>query len=312
MGHIPDTTSDRQIGTVRRFSRFYTRQIGLLEEGLLKSEFSLTEARVLYELAQRNELSAADLGRDLGLDAGYLSRILKRFTARGLVARIPSESDGRQAMLVLTDAGRRAFEPLNQASHADVAAMLNPLSAGERETLVRAMNTIERLLGAKIEPEIPYILRPHQPGDIGWIIHRQGLLYSQEYGWDETFEALVAEIAAAFIKTFDPKRERCWIAEREGEIVGSVFLVRQSVDVAKLRLLYVEPSARGLGIGRRLVDECVRFAKAKGYATLTLWTNDVLASARGIYEAVGFRLVQEERHHSFGKDLVGQNWNLTL
>jgi DNA-binding MarR family transcriptional regulator/GNAT superfamily N-acetyltransferase len=312
MGDDPKAVSDRQIGTVRRFTRFYTRQIGLLDEGLLRSEFSLTEARVLYELAQRDGLSAADLGRELGLDAGYLSRILKRFSARGLIARSPSRNDGRQAMLVLTDAGHSAFEPLNQASHAQVAAMLSRLSVGKRETLARAMNTIERLLGASVEPEIPYILRPHQPGDIGWIIHRQGILYAQEYGWDETFEALVAEIAASFIKTIDPKTERCWIAERAGEIVGSIFLVRQSDEVAKLRLLYVEPSARGLGIGRRLVDECVRFAKAKGYATLTLWTNDVLVSARGIYGAAGFRLVKEERHHSFGKDLVGQNWDLAL
>jgi DNA-binding MarR family transcriptional regulator/GNAT superfamily N-acetyltransferase len=312
MDHNPETVSDRQIGTVRRFTRFYTRQIGLLDEGLLRSEFSLTEARVLYELAQRDGLSAADLGRELGLDAGYLSRILKRFAARGLVARSPSKNDGRQAMLVLTDAGHTAFEPLNQASHAEVEAMLGRLSMGKREMLVNAMTTIERLLGANLEPEIPYILRPHQPGDIGWIIHRQGLLYSQEYGWDETFEALVAEIAASFVKTINPKCERCWIAEREGAIVGSVFLVRQSDEMAKLRLLYVEPSARGLGTGRRLVDECVRFAKARGYATLTLWTNDVLVSARGIYEAAGFRLVKEERHHSFGKDLVGQNWDLAL
>ena len=304
--------SSDQVETVRGFSRFYTRQIGLLNEGILKSRFSLTEARVLYELAHRDGLTATDLGRELGLDAGYLSRLLKKFEAQGLLVRTPSRIDARQAVLALTPAGRDAFEPLNRASQDEVAAMLDRLSASERETLVKAMDTVQHLLGDKPESKVPYLLRSHEPGDMGWIIHRQGCLYAQEYGWDETFEALVAEIAAAFIKTFDPRRERCWIAEREGEIVGSVFLVRQSDETAKLRLLYVEPAARGLGIGRRLVDECIRFARARGYKTLTLWTNDVLVSARRIYEAAGFRLVKEERHHSFGKDLVGQNWDLDL
>ncbi len=306
------TPLDRQVATVRDFNRFYTRQIGLLEEGLLRSEFSLTEARVLYELAHRDGLTATDLGRDLGLDAGYLSRLLKKFEMRGLVARSPSGTDARQAVLALTQAGREAFGPLNRASQSEIAAMLDRLTAGEREALVSAMGTIRRLLEGGPGPKVPYVLRPHQPGDIGWIVRRQGLLYHEEYGWDETFEALVAEIAGAFVRTFDPKRERSWIAEREGEIVGSVFLVRQSDEVAKLRLLYVEPAARGLGIGRRLVEECIRFARAKGYRTLTLWTNDVLVSARRIYETAGFRLVREERHHSFGKDLVGQYWDLDL
>jgi DNA-binding MarR family transcriptional regulator/GNAT superfamily N-acetyltransferase len=309
---MPEPPTLDQIAKVRRFSRFYTRQIGLLDEGLLESEFSLTEARVLYELAHRDGLTAAKLGRELALDTGYLSRLLKSFDARGLIERFPSEGDGRQVVLAITDAGRAVFKPLNQASDTQVAAMLAKLSTSERELLVRAMGTLERLLGGKPEPRISYILRPHQPGDIGWIAHRQGLLYAQEYGWDETFEALVAEIAASYVRTFDPKRERCWIAERESEIVGSVFLVRQSDELAKLRLLYVEPSARGLGIGRRLVDECISFARAKGYKTLTLWTNDVLVSALSIYKAAGFRLVKEEPHHSFGKDLVGQNWDLDL
>lgn len=303
---------DRQVTAVRSFNRFYTRQIGLLEEGLLKSEYSLTEARVLYELAQREGLTASELGRDLGLDAGYLSRLLKKFDARGLVRRTPSREDARQSVLALTAAGRKAFAPLNKASHDEIAAMLDPLSRQERGELVRAMHTIQKLLGGKPEPDVGFILRPHRPGDIGWIAHRQGILYHEEYGWDGTFEALVAEIAAAFVRNFDPLREHCWIAERHGGIVGSVFLVRQSDEVAKLRLLYVEPSARGLGIGARLVDECIRFARAKGYRTLTLWTNDVLVAARRIYEKAGFGLLGEERHHSFGRDLVGQTWDLAL
>jgi DNA-binding MarR family transcriptional regulator/GNAT superfamily N-acetyltransferase len=306
------SASLEQVSAVRAFNRFYTRQIGLLAEGLLNSRFSLTEVRILYELAHRTGLTATDLGRDLGLDAGYVSRILKKFEASGLVDRNPSPVDARQSVLALTSTGHESFQPLNQASHDQITALLTRLSGSQREELVKAMGTIQRLLGNEAEPKVPYILRPHQVGDIGWITHRQGMLYAQEFGWDETFEALVAEIAAAFVKNHDPKRERCWIAEREGEVVGSVFLVRQSDDIAKLRLLYVEPSARGLGVGQRLVDECIRFARAKGYKVLTLWTNDVLASARRIYQAAGFRLVAEEPHHSFGQDLVGQNWNLEL
>ncbi len=311
---MPQTLAgiDEQVATVRGFNRFYTRQIGLLEEGLLKSEFSLSEVRVLYELAHHDGLTATGLGRRLGLDAGYLSRILTKFEARGFLIRSPSDQDGRQAFLALTPAGREAFEPLNKASQDQIAGMLDPLLPEERKRLIEAMSAVEQLLGGVPEPKVPYILRTHQPGDIGWITHRQGVLYDREYGWDETFEALVAEIAAAFVKSFDPRSERCWIAERESEVVGSVFVVRESDRVAKLRLLYVEPSARGLGIGRRLVDECIRFARSKGYNTLTLWTNDVLVSARRIYEAAGFRLVAEEPHHSFGKDLVGQNWDLEL
>ncbi|ANY81527.1 MarR family transcriptional regulator [Microvirga ossetica] len=309
---MPQLPTDDEIEQVRRFNRFYTRQIGLLSEGLLESEFSLTEARVLYELAHRGPVIAADLGRDLGLDAGYLSRLLKRFSTRGLIERMALEGDRRQALLLLTDAGHEAFAPLNQASAAQVASMLSDLSIGERRKLMRAMQIVQNLIGDTPEPAIPYILRSHQIGDIGWIARRQGLLYAQEYGWDETFEALVAEIAAAFVKNFDPQWERCWIAEREGEVVGSVFIVHHSDEIAKLRLLYVEPSARGLGIGGRLVDECIAFARAKSYRTLTLWTNDVLVAARKIYQAAGFRLVKEEAHRSFGKDLIGQTWDLDL
>ncbi|MER9653725.1 bifunctional helix-turn-helix transcriptional regulator/GNAT family N-acetyltransferase [Mesorhizobium sp. M0152] len=301
-----------RIDAVRAFNRFYTRQIGLLDEGLLKSPFSLTEARVLYELAHRDGLVASDLVRDLALDPGYLSRLLKKFEERGLVDREATEADARRSSIALTAAGRKAFAPLNRDSHDQVQALLDKLPPAGQDRLVKAMGTVQRLLGDKAEPKVPYLLRPLQVGDIGWITHRQGLIYAQDYGWDETYEALVAEILAAFVKSFDPKWERSWIAEREGEVVGSVFLVRKSDEVAKLRLLYVEHSARGLGIGKRLVDECVGFARAKGYKTLTLWTNDILVSARRIYEAAGFKLTDEERHHSFGKDLVGQNWNLEL
>ncbi|TPK87415.1 MarR family transcriptional regulator [Mesorhizobium sp. B2-4-12] len=303
---------NERIDVVRAFNRFYTRQIGLLDEGLLKSAFSLTEARVLYELAHRDGLTATDLGRDLGLDAGYVSRLLKKFERLHLISRATLVSDARQSSIALTQAGRNAFAPLNKESHDQVRALLDRLPASEQDRLVKSMQTVQRLLAENAEPTIPYLLRPLQIGDIGWITHRQGLLYAQDYGWDETYEALVAEILVAFVKSYDPKWERSWIAEREGEVVGSVFVVRKSDQVAKLRLLYVEPSARGLGIGKRLVEEVIGFARARGYKTLTLWTNDILAAARHIYQAAGFKLIEEEPHHSFGKDLVGQNWNLDL
>ncbi|TGQ52086.1 GNAT family N-acetyltransferase [Mesorhizobium sp. M1C.F.Ca.ET.193.01.1.1] len=309
---IHDHPGKERIDAVRAFNRFYTRQTGLLDEGLLKSPFSLTEARVLYELAHRDGLVASDLVRDLGLDPGYVSRLLKKFEERGLVERAASEADARRSPIALTLAGRDAFAPLNQDSHDQVRALLDRLAPADQEKLVNAMRTVQNLLGDKPEPKVPCILRPLQVGDIGWITHRQGLLYAQDYGWDETYEALVAEILGEFVKNFVPQWERSWVAEREGEVVGSVFVMRKSPKVAKLRLLYVEPSARGLGIGRRLVDECIAFSRAKGYKTLTLWTNDILGSARRIYQAAGFKLVEEERHHSFGKDLVGQTWDLEL
>ncbi|TIV67030.1 MAG: MarR family transcriptional regulator [Mesorhizobium sp.] len=309
---IHDHPGKERIDTVRAFNRFYTRQIGLLDEGLLKSPFSLTEARVLYELAHRDGLVASDLVRDLGLDPGYVSRLLKKFEERGLVERAATVADARRASIALTPAGREAFAPLNRDSHDQVRALLDRLPPVDQERLVNAMRTVQDLLEERPEPKVPYILRPLQVGDIGWVTRRQGMLYTEEYGWDGTYEVLVAEILAEFVKKFDPKWERAWIAERAGEVVGSVFVVRRSPEVAKLRLLYVEPSARGLGIGRRLVDECIAFARAKGYKTLTLWTNDILGSARRIYQAAGFKLVDEERHHSFGKDLVGQTWDLEL
>ena len=304
---------DQQVEAVRRFNRFYTKRIGVLHEGLLGSALSLTEVRVLYELAHREQPTAAALAKELELDAGYLSRILRGFKKRGLIAKTPSRNDARQSLLSLTARGREAFAPLNQRSHDEVAAMLGELTAGEQRRLIEGMSTIETLLGAgHAEPKVPYLLRPHQPGDMGWVVHRHGVLYAREYGWDETFEALVADIAATFIQNFDPKRERCWIAERAGEIVGSVFLVKQSATVAKLRLMYVEPKARGLGIGSRLAQECIRFARQVGYRKITLWTNSVLLAARHIYRKAGFRLVREEPHHSFGHDLVGETWELEL
>lgn len=303
---------EARIAAVRRFSRFYTRHVGALNEGLLRSEFSLTEMRVLYELAHGQRLTATALGKELGVDAGYLSRILKALEARGFVQKLPCENDARQQRLALTATGRKAFAPFDRASSDEVAAVLRKLSPAGQERLVRAMATVEGLLGTGAEPPSAYVLRRPHPGDYGTIIGRQGALYAQEYGWDETFEALVAEIVASFIKTFDPSRERCWVAEREGEIVGSVFVVRQSDEVAKLRLLYVDAAARGLGIGGRLVDDCIRFAREARYARLTLWTNDVLVAARRIYEGAGFVLAAEERHRNFGKDLVGQTYELTL
>ena len=307
-----ETDVERRIAVVRRFNRFYTPLIGLLREGYLESPFSLTEVRVLYELAHRDMATASELARGLGLDAGYLSRILRGFSKRGLTAKQRSPTDGRQSLLRLTEHGREVFAPLSQRSHDQIGALLSHLPASEQDHLVEAMRTIEGLLGDRPEPRVPYLLRPPHPGDMGWVVQRHGALYAREYGWDETFEALVAEIVATFVRQYQPKRERCWIAEREGENVGSVFCVKKSDTVAQLRLLLVEPEVRGLGIGKRLVQECVRFARAVGYRTMMLWTNDVLVTARQIYEQAGFRLVEQEQHRSFGHDLVGQNWELEL
>lgn len=302
----------QRVEAVRHFSRFYTRQIGLLNRGLLSSPFSLSEARVIYELAQHEQIIAMDLARDLGLDPGYMSRMLKRFKTRGLIATQPSETDGRQTVLRLTAQGQDAFALLDARSKDQIEAMLGGLQTAEQERLIHAMRHIQEILGDGPADKVAYLLRPHQSGDMGWVVHRHGLLYAQEYGWDERFEALVATIVAEFIQNFDPSLERCWIAEKDGENVGSVFLVKQSDQVAKLRLLLVEPKARGLGMGKRLVDECVRFARQAGYAKMTLWTNSLLLAARHLYVEAGFRLVHEEQHHSFGHDLVGETWELNL
>jgi DNA-binding MarR family transcriptional regulator/N-acetylglutamate synthase-like GNAT family acetyltransferase len=301
-----------RVESVRRFNRFYTKQIGLLSEHILKSQFSLAEARVIYELAQREKATATEMGAELGLDAGYLSRLLAAFKKRGLISKKPSETDGRQSVIWLTDKGRKAFTELNAHSHGEVESLLGRLPQADQNRLIDAMRVIEEVLGARPEQKVPYVIRPHRPGDMGWVTHRHGVIYNEEYGWDEEFEALVAEIAAKFIRNYDPKRERCWIAERGGEIAGCVFLVKKSSTVAQLRLLLVEPSARGMGIGKRLVNECVRFARQTGYKKIALWTNSALHAARHIYEEAGFRLVKEEPHHSFGHDLVGQNWELKL
>jgi DNA-binding MarR family transcriptional regulator/GNAT superfamily N-acetyltransferase len=309
---MTNSTCDRRIVEVRQFNRFFTRRIGVLRERLLDSPFSLTEARVLYELAQRKATTASELSNELALDPGYLSRILRNFGKQGLIEKRPSPTDGRQSVLSLTAAGAAAFDLINSHSQQEVGNLLSPLSNEEQERLVKAMRTITALLGPQPARKVPYLLRPHQPGDMGWVVQRHGALYAAEYGWDERFEALVARIVADFIDQFDPKRERCWIAERDGENVGSVFLVKQSEAVAKLRLLLVEPTARGLGIGGRLVDECTRFARHAGYSKITLWTNSVLLAARHIYQQAGFTLVHSEPHHSFGHHLVGETWEMPV
>jgi DNA-binding MarR family transcriptional regulator/GNAT superfamily N-acetyltransferase len=307
-------TGNDAIETVRRFNRLYTRQLGLLDQGLLGSEFTLTESRILYELAKRGDSTASEIARELGIDLGYLSRLLGKFERRGEIKRTRSSIDARQSHLQLTKKGRSAFDRLDQAARDQVATMIDPLTAQQRRDLLCAMGSLVGVLDpdSRAPDGEPYSIRPLRIGDIGWITHRQGILYAQEYGWDGSYEALVAEILAGFVKTNDPQTENGWIAERGNAIVGSVFLVRSSATLAKLRLLYVEPAARGLGIGARLVQECVAFARAKGYRKLTLWTNDILVSARRIYEAAGFQLTKQEAHHSFGKDLLGQTWELAL
>ncbi len=310
----PGPVSESDVEAVRRFNRFYTQRIGVLEEGLLHSGFTLAEARILFELAHHDGLTARDLCRDLALDQGYLSRILARFQKRGLVQRQPVPGDRRQSLLRLTADGEAAFAPLNRASQTRIAEMLADLDPPARDALCRSMHGIESLLsGRRAAPaEAPVTLRPHRMGDIGWIVHRQAVLYGSEYGWTGGFEALVAEIGGAFLRDFDPAGEACWVAERAGEVLGAVFLVRAAPDTGQLRMLYVEHNARGLGIGGRLVDACIERARQVGYRSLTLWTNDILASARRIYQAAGFQLVREEQHHSFGHDLVGQYWELDL
>jgi len=298
---------------VRHFNRFYTRRIGVLREGLLDSSLSLTEARVLYEIARRDKTTATEVRNELDLDAGYLSRILRGFQKRGWIQRAPASDDARRQLLSLTRPGRAAFEPLNARSNQEVRHLLKPLSPDRQTRVVDAMRWIEAALEPTAAASGPFHLRTHRPGDMGWVVYRHGVLYSEGYGYDERFEALVAEIVSGFVQHLDPARERCWIAERDGERVGSVFLVAKSKQVAKLRLLLVEPSARGLGIGKRLVEECVRFARQCRYRKLVLWTQSELRAARHLYELSGFRLAGSERHASWGRDdLVSETWELDL
>jgi DNA-binding MarR family transcriptional regulator/GNAT superfamily N-acetyltransferase len=304
--------SDERISAVRHFNRFFTRQIGVLREGLLHSPFSLTEARIIFELANRDNLTASVLGSELGLDGGYLSRILKKLEQQNLIEKTRSASDGRRRLISLTQDGQDAFSLLDNRSKEEITEMLGELSESDQHRLINAMHTIESILGHALKYAEPFYLRHHESGDMGWVIQQHGLVYKQEYGWDESFEALVAQICADFINNYSPQKERCWIAEMQGEQVGSVFCVKASEDVAKLRLLLVVPKARGLGLGTRLVEECIRFAERAGYKKLTLWTNDILVESRRIYQKKGFELVEEEKHHSFGHDLVGQNWDLML
>jgi DNA-binding MarR family transcriptional regulator/GNAT superfamily N-acetyltransferase len=301
------------VPAVRRFNRFYTRQIGLLQQGLLESTFSLTEVRLLYELAHRDGATAVGLAAELTLDPGYLSRMLANFEKRGLIRRQPSLTDRRQSILTLTAKGSATFRPLEARSNQQVAQMLAKLSPAAQAQLASAMHQIEQVLSPAPPSAAPYLLRAHQPGDMGWVVFRHGVLYSEEYRYDEGFEALVAEIVAEFVQHFDPIRERCWIAERNGERVGSVFLVRKSDTISKLRLLLVEPSARGLGIGRRLVEECIRFARQCGYKKMMLWTQSELKAARAIYQKAGFKLIGEEKHDSWSrKGLIAETWELKL
>ena len=302
--------SPAQVAAVRRFNRFFTRTVGVLDEGHLGSRFSLTEVRVLYELANGGTTTAGQLVRDLGLDEGYVSRMLQRFGKLGLVHRSRSAEDARVTSLSLTERGRKAFEPLDAKADAAIRELLEPISAESRKVVVDAMSRIETALGARVPG--PVRLRLHRPGDMGWIVYRHGALYANEYGYDERFEGIVAGVVSDFLAAHDPKRERCWIAERDGEILGSVMLVKKSATVAKLRLLYLEPQARGLGLGRRLVNECIEFAREAGYRKITLWTQSSLSAARHIYETAGFRMTGSKVHSDFGPREAAETWELVL
>jgi len=308
-------TSARTAGdveAVRRFNRLYTQKIGVLNEGLLESEFTLTEVRVLYEIAHAVGATAADICRALGLDAGYVSRLLHRLRTRGLVEQERSATDRRRSVLRMSDEGSRLFSELDARANEDAATLLGQFGDRERARLVSALREVEAIIDKNDERRESYLLRPHRAGDMGWIVHRHGALYAREYGWGDRFEALVAEIVAKFLRDFDPQRERCWMAERNGEIVGSVLVAKESDEVAKLRLLLVEPTARGLGIGNRLVEECVHFARNTGYDRIVLWTNSLLDAARHIYERAGFVLVSEDVDELFGPGSKAQHWSLEL
>jgi DNA-binding MarR family transcriptional regulator/GNAT superfamily N-acetyltransferase len=300
------------IAAVRAFNRFYTRKLGVLDQHLGKTPFSLSEARVLYELAHRDDLAAKEIGNELGLDPGYLSRIVQSFDEKGLITRKPLPADRRQYQLSLTAKGRQTFAKLNQSSQNEVAAMLAQLSADDAARLTQAMATIETVLEPSRSQPAAFMLRSHRIGDMGWVISRQGAAYAADYNWDISYEALVAEICAQFIRNYDAAREHCWIAEMGGEPVGSIFLVKATDEIAKLRLLQVEKKARGLGVGRALVEQCLQGARERGYSKMTLWTQSVLVAARGIYKSAGFKLVETKPHHSFGQDLIGETWERDL
>ena len=304
--------SNSKIKAIRHFNRFYTRQIGLLNQGLLDSPYSLTEARVIYELAQKETCTATELGSELNLDMGYLSRILSSFQKNGLLQKEPAPRDKRQSLLRLSPIGQQAFTMLNERSSQEINNMLNALSAPEQQRLVKAMRTVEALLDPQAQERPAVIIRPLLPGDLGWVVSRHGALYAQEYHWDISFEGFVAQIAADYLKNLDPQKENGWIAEVNGENAGCVFLVKKSDEVAKLRMLLVEPSARGLGIGKRLVQECIRFARQCGYRKMTLWTQSFLLAARHIYQQAGFRLTESAANHEFGQDLISETWDLDL
>lgn len=309
---MPEPSLAIQVADVRRFNRFYTQRIGVLEEGYQNSPFSLAEARVLYELFRHDKTTASDIAKELGLDAGYLSRVLRNFESRGLIARKTSQADGRQSHLSLTARGRERFGPLEKNTVSQVSAMLRGLSDDSRRRMIGAMHAIENTLGGVSATEPPFILRQPKPGDFGWVVARHAVLYAQEYGWTEPFEGLCAQIVADFANKQDAKYERCWIAERNGENAGSVFMVKDKPGVARLRLLLVEPSARGLGIGERLVAESIRFAREAGYKKVTLWTHSVLGAARHLYEQAGFTLTSSEKRKSWGKNVVAEYWDLKL
>jgi DNA-binding MarR family transcriptional regulator/GNAT superfamily N-acetyltransferase len=311
---VPSTDLDRVVAAYRRFTRFYTRILGLLGEQLLKGGRSLTEARVLYELGGAGRTSATDIAGELNIDPGYLSRILRKLEKEKLLSRAPSPTDARHSVLRLTAKGQTVFGALNQFADQQARGALGRLSPSQCAAVMRSMQTIEHALAESTPPRAPYILRPHRPGDMGWVVSRQAILYAQEYGWDGTYEALAATVVADFIANFDPRVERCWIAERDGDPLGAIFLVRHPdrPDTAKLRLLHVEASARGMGLGKALVAECVAFARSVGYKRITLWTQSILHAAHHIYQQAGFALVAEEPHHSFGKDLVAQTWEMEL
>jgi DNA-binding MarR family transcriptional regulator/GNAT superfamily N-acetyltransferase len=314
-----DARNQQRIAAVRRFNRFYTRQIGVLRKGYLDSPYSLGEMRVLYEIAHGDNPTASDVGRTLDLDAGYLSRVLRNFEKRGMISRKTSDQDARQSHLALTACGRQTFTPLEQRSQDDVAEMLDSLDAGEQARLAAAMAEIETLLGAEpataeqASPKPQYILRGPKHGDFGWIVSRHAQIYAEEYGWTVPFEGLCAQIVADFVNKYDAQLERCWIAEMNGENVGTVMLVKdEEPGVARIRLLIVDPKARGLGLGTRLTDECVKFARAAGYKKITLWTHSILTAARHTYEKAGFKMMRSEKHKSWGKPVVSEHWDMVL